>query len=72
VSGPDSCSCADLPDAQPGDIQSQPAVAGFVSDELDKHDAAFYQCLDCGQWWRDGYNDDHVLRKVASPPPPTR
>jgi hypothetical protein len=64
------CSCASLPDRfEDANVQSVAAVAGFVDVEsaVENQSSTSYRCLDCGQWWRDGYGDDHALRKV--PPP---
>lgn len=65
---PEHCHCARLADVLPGrNIQGEPFIAGFAGDEVVSESAAYYRCLDCGQWWRDGYLDDHALRKVDGP-----
>ena len=50
-------------------IASITAVAANIDMEssVDEGSSISYPCLVCGQWWRDGFWDDHALRKVASP-----
>lgn len=63
--GPEHCGCADLAEVLPDrNIQGEPIVAAFVGDEVESGSGIYYRCSDCGQWWRDGFFDDHALRKV--------
>jgi hypothetical protein len=68
--GPEHCRCAELADVFPDtNIQGMSIVAGFVDEEnaVECDTAIHYRCLDCGQWWRDGFCDDQTLRKVDGP-----
>jgi hypothetical protein len=65
---PSHCSCASLPERfEDSNLTNVTVVAGFAGDEVLGKTCAFYQCVDCGQWWRDGSGDDRALRKVESP-----
>jgi len=66
----DSCKCAELPDRfENSNLANETVVAACIDMDSERVEGstAFYRCLVCGRWWRDGSGDDHALRKVAGP-----
>jgi hypothetical protein len=64
------CSCASLPERfKDSNVQSVVVVAANIELDgaVEEPSSVSYRCLDCGQWWRDGFRDDHALRKVPAP-----
>lgn len=66
------CVCANLPERFPdSNLTNVTPVAANIdlSREVGADGWGAWPCLVCGQWWRDGFGDDHALRKIAFPGP---
>ena len=72
----DRCWCTELPEVMPDTfVQDDVRLASVLEDKrpVDPSRPAgpasdwLYQCLVCGQWWRDGVDGDGAFRKVRAP-----